>query len=209
MSNIHQEMLDVLFAKYRHSPNILGVLEILASPLQDSNDAIDYILDHLSIDTAEGEILDFLGELIGVTRSPAQEEDVFCLCRDEEIADDPENHHGLATDGLAEGGFLTGDDGLVSKSVPGTYVSDAVFRAYIRAKAATFRKIATRETIYDYILQFGIRAKIIEGERDVQIEPSHYADLDYAIRSHLTNRGFRPAGIQVRIKQQTTSDSEV
>lgn len=209
MSDVYADILDRLFAKYRHSPNILKVLEILATPIQDTNDAIDYILDHLSIDDAEGPLLDAMGSWIGVARPRAQEEDVFWLCRDEDVADDPDNHHGLATDALTEGGYLTGDDGCPSKSDPGAYVSDAEYRLYIRAKAATFRKKATREILHNYFLQFGVRSRITEGTRTVEIEPSSYNDVDYSIRYHLTNRGYRPAGIAFSIKPQTVPDAEV
>jgi hypothetical protein len=209
MSDVYADILERLFAKYRHSPNILKVFEILSSPMQDTGDAIDYILEHLSIDDAEGPILDAMASWIGVTRPPEQEEDIFWLCRDEDVADDPDNHHGLATDALTEGGYLTGDAGCPSKTDPGSYLSDEEFRPYIRKKAATFRKKATREIMYDYILLFGVRSKLIEGTRSVEIEPSSYDDINYLIRYHLTNLGYRPAGVDVTIKQQTESDSEV
>jgi hypothetical protein len=209
MSNVYSDILEYLFAKYKNSPNILGVFEILSSPLQDSNDAIDWILNNLSIDEAEGELLDFLGGWIGVVRPPAQEEDIFWLCRDEEVADDIDNHHGLSTDATTEGGYLTGDDGCLSKAYPGTYVSDEIFRQYIRAKASTFRKIATREIMFNYILQFGIRSKLIESNRSVTIEPFSYDDMNYFLRNYITEKGFRPAGIEIAIEPQENPDSEV
>lgn len=209
MSDVYSDILDQLFAKYRNSPNILKVFEILSNPLQDTNDAIDYILNHLSIDDAEGPILDAMGSWIGVQRPPLQEDDIFWLCRDEDVADDPNNDHGLATDALTEGGYFTGDDGCLSKANPGSYVDDEEYRLYIRAKAATFRKKATRDIMYNYILQFGVRSKLNEGTRTVEIEPSSYDYLNYAIRYHLINLGYRPAGIDISIKLQTESDSEI
>jgi len=209
MSDVYTDILTRLFAKYRHSPTILGVLEILSDPIQDTNDAIDWILAHLSIDDSDGEILDFIGGWIGVDRPPAQEEDILWLCRDEEVADDPGNNYGLATDALTEGGYLTGDDGCPSKSDPGTYVSDEDYRLYIRAKATAFRTKATRDIMYDYIFQFGIRPKFVHGTRALEIEPHSYDDFDYALRNHILNRGFRPAGVDITIKLQTESDPEV
>jgi len=209
MSNIYDNMIDLLFSKYRNSPNILGTIEILSSPLQDTEDAITYVLDHLSIDDAEGEILDFLGELIGVKRPEAQEDDLFILCRDEDVAGDTFNNYGLSTDSLTEGGYLTGDDGCPSKSNPESFVDNETMRQYIRAKASSFRQKATRDILYSYILQFGVRSKLIESDKVLEIEPSAYHDLDYSLRYHLENLGFRPAGIQVKIKQQTLPDSEV
>ena len=209
MVDVYQNILDRLFSKYRDSPNILGVLEILADPIQDTDDAIDWLLSHLSIDGAEGELLDFMASWIGVTRPPAQEEDIFILFRDEEVADDPENHHGLAPDDLSSGGYLSADDGCLSKSDPGAYVDDATLRTFIRAKSATFREIATPEIIYNYILQFGIRVKLIEDILECQIEPSKYEEISLLVKYYIENKGFRPAGIQTFVKRQEASDSEV
>lgn len=209
MVDVYQNILDRLFSKYRHSPIILKVSEILSDPLQDTNDAIDWILGHMSIDDAEGTLLDALASWIGVKRPPAQETRLFRLCRDEEVAEDPENNHGLAPDDLSSGGSLSADDGCTSKSAPGTYISDAEFRLYIRAKAATFRRVATREVMYDYILQFGIRTKLVEGVRTCEIHPSSYEDFGLAVRYHIEHRGFRPAGIRVSVARQQQSDAEV
>jgi hypothetical protein len=209
MSDVYQNILDRLFAKYRDSPNILGVLEILSDPLQDTNDAIDWILAHLSIDDGVGEILDAMASWIGVTRPPAQETRLFRLCRDEEVAEDPDNLHGLAPDDLSSGGYLSADDGCVSKSSPGTYVDDETFRLYIRAKAATFRKRATQEVMFNYILQFGIRSKLAETARAVEIEPMNYDDLSLFVRNYILTRGYRPAGIRLSVKLQTESSSEI
>ena len=209
MVDVHADILGQLFAKYRHSPNILKLLEILSNPLQDTNDALDWILEHLSIDEAEGPLLVALASWIGVIKPPAQEKNILILCRDEEVADDPDNHHGLAPDDLSSGGYLTGDDGCLSQSDPGSYVPDPEFRRYIKAKAATFRKKATREVIFDYLLRFDARCKFTYGTREVQIEPSRYGDLDYSVRHHLTHRGFRPVGVKISIKRQTAPDSEV
>jgi len=209
MSNVYQNMFGNILAKYRHSPIILKLLEILSDPLQDTNDAVDWILANLSIDDAEGPMLDGMASWIGVIRPPAQEIDIFRLCRDEEAADDIDNHHGLATDDLTEGGYLSADDGCLSKAYPGTYISDADFRLYIRAKASTFREKATPEIMYSYLLQFEVRSKLNEGVRTCEIEPSNYGDLSLLVRDHIENRGFRPAGIHVSIKTQTISDPEV
>jgi hypothetical protein len=210
MVDVYANILDRLFAKYRYSQNILGVLEILSDPIQDTDDAIDWLLAHLSIDEAEGELLDFMASWIGVSRPPAQEENIFLLFRDEEVADDPENNHGLAPDSLSSGGYLSADDGCLSKSDPGSYVDDETFRTFIRAKAATFRKKATPEVMFEYILSFGIRTVLHEDEAlTCEIEPSNYEDMTLFIQNYIETRGFRPAGIKVRVKTQTYSSSEI
>lgn len=204
MTDIWTTKQERLFAKYRNSPNILGIMEILSSPTQDTRDMLDWLLGELSLSTASGEVLDFLGELIGVTRPPAQEDDVLWLCLDWEVLDDPDNHYGLATDALTEGGYLTGDEGVLSKSSPGSYMVDDDYRALIASKGTTYRQKATRETVYSYLIELGVRCKIIEADKVVEFEPSSYDNLNYWLRNYIESRGFRPAGIQVSIKDQTT-----
>ena len=208
MANVYQDKLDRLFAKYRHSPNILKVLEILADPTQDTRDVEDWFLSNLSIDDGEGVFLDFFGELIGIIRPPLQEPDVFWLCEDWEVADDPDNHYGLATDALTEGGYLTGDAGILHQTAPGG-ADDDTYREFIRSKAATFRLKATREVLFNYLKFFGCRWKIVEGVRSVELEPCDYDLVNYYVRNYIETLGFRPAGIQVTIKQQTTPSADV
>lgn len=209
MTDVWATKQERLFAKYRNSPNILGVMEILSDPTQDTRDVLDWLLSGLSIDTAEGELLDFLGELIGVDRPPAQEENILWLCGDWETPGDPDNRYGLATDALTEGGYLTRDDGLPSKSAPGTYMSDTDFRALIRSRGRTFRQKATRENVYEWLVELGVRAKILESDKFVEYEPSSYNDLNYWLRNYIETRGFRPAGIQIQVKNQTEPSEEV
>lgn len=192
-----------LFAKYRNSPNILGLMEILSSPTQDTRDVLDWLLGELSLAAASGEVLDFLGELIGVTRPPAQEEDILWLCHDWEVLDDPDNRYGLAPDSLDEGGYLTGDDGVLSKTSPGSYMSDTDYRALITSKGSTYRQTATRETVYSYLVDLGARSKILESDKFVEFEPSNPDNVNYWLRNYIETRGFRPAGVQIRVKEQT------
>lgn len=208
MTDIYQTKFGRLFAKYRHSPNILGLLEILADPEQDTRDVEDWFLANLSIDDGEGVFLDFFGELIGVLRPPLQEPDVFSLCGEWELADDPDNHYGLATDSLTEGGYLTGDDGVERKTAPGG-TDDPTYRGFLRSKAATFRQVATREVLFGYLIFFGCRWKIEEGTLTAEFEPYDYKLINYYVRNYIEERGFRPAGIRVVVKRQTTPSSEV
>lgn len=209
MTDVWALKQERLFAKYRNSPNILGIMEILSDPAQDTRDVLDWLLGQLSLSTATGEVLDFFGELIGVTRPLAQEDDILWLCADWETADDPDNHYGLATDALTEGGYLTGDDGVLSKSSPGSYMGDDDYRELIASKGSTYRQKATRGIVYTYILELGIRCKIIESDKIVDLQPHSYDALNYWLRNYITSRGFRPAGIQIRIPDQTEPDPEV
>lgn len=202
-------MLDNLFAKYRNSPNILGVLEILSAPIQDTSDAVDSFLDQIGIDESEGSLLDAIASWIGVRRPPAQETRLFWMCRDEDVASDPGNEHGFAPDELTAGGYLSGDDGCLSKSEPGSYMDDDNFREYVRAKASTFRRKATPDVVFEYLLRFGVRARLEEGDRLLEIFPWSYGDLSLSVKSYIENSGFRPLGVTVEIAPQENPDSEI
>lgn len=206
---IYSDMYSRLFAKYKHSPNIYGLLEILASAQQDTDDVLEWVLSQLSIDGGEGEILNAIGEIIGVNRFALQEERLWKLVRPEELADDPYHLNGLSSDGVSDGGYLSGPAGCVSKEDPDGYVTDAEHRELIRSKAATYRKKATKANMYSSLLALGHRCRIHESDKLVEIEPSSYGEFMYHLRNYITQKGFRPAGIQVKIKIQTEPDSEV
>lgn len=199
------------FSKYRHSPNILGLIDLLSSPLQDTADVLSYILSHQSIDDADGELLDFRGELIGVVRPPAQvpTSNLLYLCLPEDVATDLDGLRSLAPVDLSTGGIMSGPDGVLSVSDPGSYMSDSDYRVLIKAKAATFRLKATRENVYTSLLAFGVRCKIIESTREMEIEPHAYDILNYWVRNYMTTKGFKPAGIRVKMKTQTSPDPEI
>ena len=203
---VHDEILGLDFSKYRHSPNILGVFEIIATPLQDTEDAADYILSHLSIDDAEGELLDFLGEVIGVKRPLAQEDDrnLLWLCHDDEVGDDPDGTMSLAPDDESNGGYMTGDDGIASKTNPDTYMSDTDFRELIRTKAATFRKRPTRSNIFNLLLEFGIRAKISSTVSPIVFDPADYDLINYWVRNYVLTKGFRPTARRIHWADDVT-----
>ena len=210
MSSVYTGMIQYLFARYQHSPNVLSLLELLSTPLQDTRDVLEWLEDQLDLDSAEGVILDAYGELLGVPRPPLQEADILWLCEDSEYGDDPDNHFGLAPDSLDEGGYLTLDNGLLSRRYPGEYVSDEDYRQWIRIKISTFREKATLQTLYAYLQVFGIRVKFEENDPLIlDLEFEAYDPVDYYTRDYIINKGFRPAGVQIRIKEQTESDSEV
>jgi hypothetical protein len=211
MTDIKSTWEERNFSKYRYSPNILGLIELLSNPLQDTADVLNYILSHKSIDEAEGELLDFMGELIGVIRPPAQEPDgnLLWLCLPEDEADDLDGSMSLAPVDESTGGYLCGEDGILSVSDPGSYMSDTDYRVLIRAKASSFRKIADRETLYTYLLNFGVRCKIIESTRVAELEPHSYDALNYWVRDYIIKHGFNPSGIQIKFVPQTVPDPEL
>lgn len=208
MTDVYQTQFDKLFAKYRHSPNILGVLAILADPAQDTRDVEDWFLSNLSIDGGTGWALDLFGEMLGIIRPPAQEDDVLWLCEDWEVADDPDNRYGLATDALTEGGYMTSDVGVLDKSAGGGS-SDTLFRQFIRAKGSAFHRVATRANLFDYLKAYGCRWKILESTRTAELEPYDFDVINYYVRHYLVTQGFLPAGIEVTVAVQTEASPDV
>lgn len=188
------------FAQFRDSPHIQDLIETLSDPIQDTSNVMDFILGSLAIDDAEGEQLDFLGELIGVRRPPAQETRLFTLLRLGEVGDPGT---GFADD-ENPGGYMTTLKGLESQANPGSEMSDEDFRFLIRQKAASYRKKATREILFLYLIAFGARCKIDDDtEFEIKIDPDTYDDFDEWTRNYIETRGFKPAGISVKILETT------
>ncbi|NIS15872.1 MAG: DUF2612 domain-containing protein, partial [candidate division Zixibacteria bacterium] len=183
------------FGFLKDSPNIQALIEIFSDPLQDTWNVLDFILDHSSIDTAEGEQLEYLGSLIGVERPRKQETRIFTLCREGEIQDPDKT---FKTD-ETPGGYLGSREGLFDQDDPDAEMNDADYRYLIRQKAAAFRNKATREILFLYLIAFGCQAKIDDDETlTVWLDPVRYADLNSWSRNYIETRGFKPAGISVR-----------
>lgn len=188
-----------LFHIFRQSPHILGLVEILSDPLQDTVDVCDYILNHLSIDTAEGEILDFLGELIGVTRPRAQEDpnNIFTMCSLGET-DDLDGSTGFYNPDDETGGYITSYYGIPDQSDASAMMSDVNFRFLIRQKAACYRKRMTLRNLFNYLIAFGARCAIDDDtSMTVKIDPTNFYDFDDWTKWYISNKGFKPAGISV------------
>lgn len=194
-----------LFEQFKNSPHIVALIEILSDPLQDTVDVCDFILAHNSIDDAEGEQLDFLGELIGVTRPRAQEDpdNIFTMCSLGETGDS-DNSQGFYddTDSVITGGYMTSYEGIPDQSDPTAQMSDADFRYLIRQKAAAFRKKMTRRNLFNYLIAFGGRCKIDDDTgQTVTIDPTAYYQFDDWTKWYIENKGFKPAGISVDIQE--------
>jgi hypothetical protein len=199
--------------KFRYSPIIQGLLEIIAAPIQDTIDAVEFILTHLSIDDAEGEQLDLVGGLIGVKRPLKQEdpENLFTLCREGEF-DDPDNSTGFCdeSDSVVTGGYLTTEEGLASITDPGATMPDADYRRLIRQRAASYRKKMTVENLFTYLLAFGARCAIDDDETYLtQIDPVRYYDLDEWEKWYVVNKGFSPAGLKVRFEEMLRNEESI
>lgn len=183
-----------LLSQFRNSPNIQGLLEVISDPFQDTSDALDFILDHRSIDDAEGEQLEYLASKVGVTRPPLQETRIFTLCRKGEVQD---TDKGFKSD-TKPGAYLGTREGLVDQSDPDAEMSDPDFRKLIRQKAAAYRSKATHEILFLYLIDFGAQCHLDEDDLEVWIDPVRYADLNSWTKNYIETRGFKPAGITVR-----------
>ena len=116
MTDINQVYLDRLYHYLRASPNVLAAIRVFTTGFQDSSDAIDFFTSGWDIDTLEDALLDKAGQLIGVKRPPAQEENIFMLFSPGENCD-LDNNHGFMDDTdptVTTGGYLTGPQGLES-----------------------------------------------------------------------------------------------
>jgi len=200
-----QDITDRIVHFLRESPNVVNLIECIADPIQDTQTVIAWILDHLSIDTAEGELLDFLGEMIGMARPPRQETSLFELCNVGDYPDDPDNEHGFQNDddaSVTTGGYLASIYGTPYQVDPTAQMSDADYRYFIRQKAASLRSKVTHENLFAYILAFGDRCQIANpAVRQVTITQYNYNHLSDWARNYIRERGFQPAGIQINIAQ--------
>lgn len=185
-----------LFYFLRQDPVTAALIDIMSDPIQDTYDVCAFILGAQNIDTAEGEQLEFLGEMIGVSRPPAEEPDIFTLTRIGESVDH-DNKLGFFddTDTVEIGGYMVKTNGLVA--VDGSDMSDADYRYLIRQKAASYRKKMTRVNLFNYLIAFGTKCLIDDDTRfEVELDPLKYYALNEWEKWYAINKGFKPAGIR-------------
>lgn len=211
ITDAEQTLLDQLLHQWKDSPNILALLGILADPLQDTIDVATYILDYEDLDDIEGELLDFFAGLIGVTRPPLQELNIFTMCELGESGDlDGTTGFYDDTDTVVTGGYFTSLKGCPNQDDPTQDMADVDFRKMIRMKASTFRSKMTHRNLFNYLLDFGSRCKVSSPSHHmVDMDPGDYygphALTDF-FRYHIEQRGFRPAGMGVNFTQNIRKD---
>lgn len=207
---VNERFIEKLFSQFEDSPNITGLIEILSDPMQDMIDVAQYILEHSGIDDAEGELLDWLGEIVGVTRGPLQETKLFTLFRAGE-ASDIHNDHGFYDSTTDTGGYIGTQKGLTSIDNPEALISDADFRFLIKQKASSFRTKMTRENLFNYLISFGAEC-VIDDDTDfhaVIIDAVEYDDFNSWTRNYILTRGFKPAGIRTQIQNRLRNKDSV
>lgn len=188
------------FSFFREMPTMLELIECLADPIQDTQNVCAWILAQDTIDNTSGEMLDFMGELIGVKR-PMLQEDEDNLCTIFKLGDtsDADNSQGLSSvNDSSYGGYLASVHGLNSITNPGALITDADYRSLIKAKGKTFKRRMTHRNLYTFILTFGARVKINDDTNfRVVLDASEYDDLNSWERWYAMTKGFKPAGIAV------------
>lgn len=208
--DVENDMLDRLKAQYSASPIILALIEQISVPMQDTFDVVEWIINNSAIDTAEGEQLDFIGELIGSPRPPLQETNLFTLVAQGEF-EDRDNCFGFRDDtdsDVTTGGYLPGVNGLVDQSDQDAQYSDEDYRVLILRKAASFRSKMTRLNLFNYVLGYGARVAIDDDTDHVVImDPSDQDALTQFERWHILNRGFKPAGTRVEFETTRRGDT--
>lgn len=197
MTDVYRNLFDRLFYFFRNDPHTVKLLTVLADPIQDTRDALDFLLGADSIDNAEGEQLDNIGGWIGVARPPAQEldENIFTLCRLGET-DDLDGRTGFFDDSdtVEIGGYLTTTKGLVSQTSPGTTMPDLDYRRLIRQKASMIKSKMTVENLFNYLIEFGSKCKIDDDVKYIcEMDPFRYYDLNEWFKYYVTTKGFKPA----------------
>jgi hypothetical protein len=199
--DIETLIADNLFAKYRHSPNILKVLEIIAVPFQDTIDAVEYLQTQNDVTVAEGVHLDAIGELIGVERPLEQEPNDFRFIDIGDLPGDPTHHGFCDIDGDPTGGYLVSSyNGLASVTNPGELMSDADYLELILFKISNFRQRATEARIYLSLVLYGVTCDVETITNGViDITPQTPGEMTYYQRWYLLNKGFRPAGIKINV----------
>lgn len=203
--NVREYISARLLSQFREARYINELLDVLASPMQDTVDVCEFILGSTDIDTATGDILDIYGEMIGVDRPPAQEAKVFTLESMYDPPIDPDNDHGFYDPNDSTGGYFSSITGC--NAIDGSYMSDEDYRDLILSKAATFRKKATREQFFTYLLQFGARCILNDDDKfKLEIEQVTWDDFNHWQRNYVLIKGFDPAGVDVTFKDNLTPE---
>ena len=205
-------LLDKLFKQFKNSPNIVALITIIADPLQDTVDVLDFINSTEGIDDSGGEGLDFIGGLIGVTRPLEQEplNHLFTLF-EAGYSGDESNLMGFGDeDDPIVGGYLAGEEGLELVDGDGQLMGDIGYRRLLHQKASAFRTVATRLNLFNYLLTFGSRCLIDDDDTmDIVFDPINYYDLSQWEKWYAINKGFKPAGISTSFRENMRDGDEI
>lgn len=208
---VYSDLYERLFHFFRNDPHTLKLLTVLSDPIQDTSDAMSFLLASDAIDTAEGEQLDIIAGWIGINRPPAQETNIFTLRR-LGYTGDLENNTGFedTTDTVELGGYMTTLTGLQSQSDSTAKMPDTDFRRFIRQKASVFYSKMTVENLFLYLIAFGSKCLIDDDTQFiVEIDPFSYYDLDAWFKNYVVTNGFKPAGFTVQFRDNMRHEDSI
>lgn len=218
MSVVLTDLQARLLKWAKDSVNINALLTILADPIQDTRDVLEFLLGELADDdgvfviaTAEGEQLDLMGELIGVKRPLKQElpENRFFLHALGSTAD-PDKSTWFYDSGDETGGYLTSIAGISSFTEPGAQMENREYRKMILQRAQSFRSKATLTNLFNYMLAFGGRVTIDDDTTHrIVYDPDEYDDMDDFFRNYAVTKGFKPGGPNITFERQLRDGSPV
>ncbi|MCK5610787.1 DUF2612 domain-containing protein [Candidatus Pacearchaeota archaeon] len=207
---VNARFLEKLFHVFRDSPEILALLSVESDPMQDTVDAIDFLLGALTIDDRKGEQLDYLGTRIGVKRPAEQEpqENLFTLIDEGEV--------GLESQGFSdedypsEGGYFADENGLPLVESPDQQMDDAGYRRLLKQKGSSFRSKAIRENLFKYLIDFGSRCLINDdNQMDIEFDPIDYYSLSDFEKWYVINKGFKPAAISTGFRENMRNGDSI
>ncbi|MCP4539022.1 MAG: DUF2612 domain-containing protein [Chloroflexi bacterium] len=201
-----------LFHIIRDGDIVQAIKDIIADPIQDTDDVANYILDHRDVDSAEGEHLEFIGELLGVKRPKAQElpENIFTLRRIGEVSDPDKGFEDDSDPTVTTGGYMTTLSGVESVTDPGADMPDADYRFLIKQKGTSYRQAMTDLNLYNYLIAFGARCTI-DGSTSmtVIIDPFNSYDMDNWEKNYAVTRGFKPAGVAISFRDMVRHEGSI
>ena len=208
--DVEARFKEKLYSQFKNSTNINELFEVRSTTLQDTVDAIEFILGQLSIDDRQGDLLDKLGTRLGVARPFAQEPDesLFTLY---DVGDVGIESQGFSDeDYQSEGGYLADEKGLQLQSDPLQKMSDSDYRSLLKQKAASWRRRATRQNLFDYLIAFGAQCIIQDDEvMDIVFDTVDYDALNDFEKWYVINKGFKPAGISTAFRERMRASEAI
>ena len=113
---LDKKMLEYSISQYRVVPEYVKICEAFCLGLGTIQDSIDYLSDMIDLDKAQGIWLDYIGWLVGVTRTDLTDASIFFSANAEDVNE--EKLFWFANQNQSENISL----------------SDEVFRSYIKGK---------------------------------------------------------------------------
>lgn len=168
MATRFEILLPLVLNQFRTKPNMTADMSVKFNRIADSDAVLDYLLNKRDLDNSEGVWLDNNGDIVGFHPRPNQyipADNIFTLKDNPGDPDDP-NKGFASTPALTDGGYWQSETGLVQE---GVFITDTVYKQYVKAKAKYTFLPATAPNLYGFIQEaFGI---------DVDIAVTNYKEV--------------------------------